>query len=148
MEKKNVSAIAAAFAALLLISCTVEPEPLHYGKDPCQVCKMTLVDRKFGAEIVTKKGRIYKFDDVNCMLNFYNSDYVSTEEMQEILVVDYSKPEKLIDARNAFYVRSESIKTPMASNVASFLSNDDLSEMNKNWKGILMTWGELQTQFK
>jgi copper chaperone NosL len=148
MEKKNVNTIAVALAALLIISCTVEPEPLHYGKDSCQVCKMTLVDRKFGAEIVTKKGKVYKFDDVNCMLNFYNSDYVSTEEMQEILVVDYSKPEKLIDARNAFYVRSESIKTPMASNVASFLSNDDLRKMNKNWKGILMSWGELQTQFK
>jgi hypothetical protein len=36
----------------------------------------------------------------------------------------------------------------MASNVAAFESNDDLGKINKDWNGILMSWGELQTQYK
>ena len=68
--------------------------------------------------------------------------------MKEILIVDFSKPEKLIDARNALYVKSESIKSPMASNIAAFESNADLKKMNEEWKGIILSWGELQTQFK
>ena len=40
-------------------------------KTPAYTCKMTLVDKKFGAEVVTKKGKVYKFDDLNCMIKFY-----------------------------------------------------------------------------
>jgi copper chaperone NosL len=40
---------------VLFLSCSNDPQPLQYGKDACYACKMTLVDKKFGAEIVTKK---------------------------------------------------------------------------------------------
>jgi copper chaperone NosL len=133
---------------LHLTGCKVEPEPLQYGKDGCHHCKMTLMDKKFGAEILTTKGKVYKFDDVNCMLNYYNSGEIPAENMKEVLIVDFSNPEKLIDARNALYVKSDAIKSPMASNVAAFESNDDLKRVNADWNGIQMSWGELQTQFK
>ena len=148
MEKKNANMVMALVLALSLFACKVEPEPLNYTKDGCHACKMTLMDTKFGAEIVTKKGKIYKFDDVNCMLNFYNSGDVHPEDMQQILIVDFSKPGKLIDAKNAWYVKSESVKSPMASNVAAFESEDDVKKRNASWKGIQMSWGEVQTQFK
>jgi copper chaperone NosL len=148
MEKKNIAIVAIILLCLSLTACKVEPEPLQFGKDGCHSCKMTLMDSKFGAEIVTSKGKIYKFDDVNCMLNFYNSGQVATEEMKDILIVDFSKPEKLIDARNAWYVKSESIKSPMASSIAAFESTKDLTTLNAQWNGIQLSWGELQTQFK
>jgi copper chaperone NosL len=148
MEKKTAIATMTMILCLFLVSCKVEPEPLHYGKDGCYACKMTLMDKKFGAEILTTKGKVYKFDDVNCMLNFYNSGEVPPENMQEVLIIDFSQPEKLIDARNALYVKSESIKSPMASNIAAFGSNDDMKKLNADWNGIQLSWGELQTQFK
>ena len=134
--------------AFLLISCSVEPEPLAYGKDACHACKMTLVDRKFGAEIVSTKGKVYKFDDINCMINFFNQKEVVEENIANILVVDFSKPEKLIDARNALYVKSENIKSPMAGNVAAFETKTALDLLNKEWRGILLGWGELRTAYK
>ncbi len=67
--------------SIFLLSCKAEPEPLHYGKDACHACKMTLMDKKFGSELVTKKGKVYKFDDTNCMLNFMNSDALQGEEI-------------------------------------------------------------------
>jgi copper chaperone NosL len=146
--KKNITTATMLTLCLFLTACKVEPEPLRYGKDGCHSCKMTLMDTKFGAEIVTTKGKVYKFDDVNCMLDFYNSGEVPAENMQEILIVDFSKPEKLIDARNALYVKSQSVKSPMASNIAAFESTDDLKKMNEDWNGIMMSWGELQTQIK
>jgi copper chaperone NosL len=148
IERKITSAAIAVLVCISLVACNAEPEPLRFGKDGCYACKMTLMDTKFGAEVVTSKGKIFKFDDVNCLLKFYNSGQVSTEDMKDILIVDFSKPEKLIDARNALYIKSESIKSPMAGNVAAFESNKDLQKMNADWKGILLTWGELQTQFK
>ncbi|HEY3387683.1 MAG TPA: hypothetical protein VGK46_14315, partial [Saprospiraceae bacterium] len=69
--------ISIMLSAAMIIACSQDPEPLRYGKDTCYTCKMTLMDKKFGAELVTAKGKVYKFDDVNCMVNFINSDYLA-----------------------------------------------------------------------
>jgi copper chaperone NosL len=148
METKITTIAVPLILCLFLTSCKIEPEPLRFGKDGCHTCKMTLMDNKFGGEIVTTKGKIYKFDDVNCMLSFYNSGDVSVDEMKEVLIVDFATPERLIDARKALYVKSESIKSPMASNIAAFESDKNLKEINKRWNGSILVWKELQTQFK
>ena len=128
--------------------CTVEPEPLVYGSDMCHTCKMTLMDTKFGAEIVTKKGKVYKFDDVNCMLGFYHSDFESQGDVAHLLVINFAQPNKLIDATNSWYLKSELIRSPMASGIAAFATEEEYSQYKKEWKAILMSWGETNTQFK
>ena len=133
---------------ILTFSCTVEPESLQYGHDACYTCKMTLMDTKFGAEIVTKKGKVYKFDDINCLINFHNSGDELEENMAYRLVVDFSNPEKLIDAREAFYIKSNQVKSPMASQIASFETKEQADLNKKKWQGIWLSWGELVTEFK
>lgn len=130
-----------------LISCAVEPEPIQYGTDACHSCKMTLMDKKFGAELVTNTGKIYKFDDVNCMLDFYNSGDNAPQEFKYKLVVDFTQPAKLIEAGDAFYLKSPEIKSPMASHVAAFERKESMEALKKEWKGIYLVWGELVTQF-
>ncbi len=132
---------------LTLISCQVEPEPLRYGEDACHHCKMTLVDKKFGAELVTRKGKVYKFDDINCMIQFYSSDD-RPDKYAYKLVVDFSRPGTLINAADAFYLKSPAIKSPMASQVAAFESQQSLNAVKDEWNGIYLVWGELVTQFK
>jgi len=133
---------------ITLISCSVEPEPLQYGEDACYTCKMTLMDKKFGAELVTKKGKVFKFDDVNCMLTFYNSGEIDPSGFSHRLVVDFSQPGKLVDAANAFYLKSSEIKSPMASQIAAFEKKEHLDERKEQLEGIYLVWGELVTQFK
>jgi copper chaperone NosL len=137
-----------ALLAILLVSCSIEPEPIVYGEDACHHCKMTLMDRKFGAELVTKKGKIYKFDDVNCMLSFYNSGEVASDDFSHKLVVDFTQPAKLIEADKAFYLKSPKIKSPMASQVAAFEREQNMKATKDELGGIYMVWGELVTQFK
>ncbi len=132
----------------LLWSCTVEPTPLLYGKDGCHACRMKLMDKKFGAEVVTSKGKVYKFDDMNCMINFLNSGSVEEQDIAYRLVIDFANPEKFIDAKDAHYVKSDKIRSPMASEIAAFSKKEDLDASNKEWKGILLSWGELVTEFK
>jgi copper chaperone NosL len=143
-----MKALLVAILLASLMACSVEPEPIQYGTDACHACKMTLMDKKFGAELVTKKGRVYKFDDVNCMLNFYNSEDVSAEEFKYKLVVDFTQPAKLIEAGDAFYLKSPEIKSPMASQVAAFEKKESMEDLKKQLTGIYLVWGELVTQFK
>jgi copper chaperone NosL len=109
---------------------------------------MTLMDKKFGAELVTQKGKVYKFDDVNCMLNFYNSSENNSEQFKHKLVVDFMQPGKLIPVGDAFFVKSTEIKSPMASQIAAFESEETMKKMKQEWDGIYLVWGEVVTQFK
>lgn len=136
-----------AYAGLLL-ACTAQPEPIRYGSDMCHTCKMTIMDRKHGGEVVTRKGKIYKFDDINCMVNFLNSGYLEEREISHRLVTDYAQPGILIDATQAFYLKSEEIRSPMASRLAAFQSEERMEEYKKQLNAIYLTWGEVVTQFK
>ncbi|MEO5600870.1 MAG: nitrous oxide reductase accessory protein NosL [Cyclobacteriaceae bacterium] len=140
--------IIAVFLLMSLMACKVEPEPLQYGQDACHTCKMNLVDKKFGAELVSKKGKVYKFDDVNCMLTYYHSVEVSPEDFAYKLVVDFAQPAKFVEAPDAFYLKSSAIKSPMASQVAAFENKAAMTDFQKEVNGIYLVWGELVTQFK
>ena len=138
--------VAALFITLL--SCTSEPEPLQYGEDACHTCKMTLIDKKFGAELVSRKGKEFKFDDVYCMLTFYHAGQVAPSDFAHRLIVDFSRPATLIEAADAFYIKSPEIKSPMASQIAAFQTKESMEQIKSKYKGIYLVWGELVTQFK
>lgn len=129
-------------------SCSTEPEPLNYGKDQCHFCKMTLVDNKFGGELVTHTGKVYKFDDIRCFLDFYHDGEDPHEKYAHRLVVDYTHPGELIPALDAYYLKSEQVKTPMASHLAAFGTEEEMRKFKKEWNGIYLAWGEVVTQFK
>jgi copper chaperone NosL len=130
---------------LVIWACSIEPEPLVYGKDQCHSCKMTLMDQKFGAELVTTKGKVYKFDDINCLFHFYNAGSVNKTDFRYKLVVDFSQPEKLIDAEKAVYLKSGEIKSPMASQVAAFETAQ--TNLAAEWNATEYEWGDIQNQF-
>jgi len=140
-----IASIAAVLLCLFMFACSVEPEPLQYGKDACHHCKMTLMDNKFGAEIVTTKGKIFKFDDTNCLIDFTKSGQIQSKDIGQCLITDFSSPGVLIDAQTAFYVKSEQIKSPMASNIAAFQNKTNLDSHNDSWKGQELSWSDLNT---
>src|SRR5688572_47555 len=88
----------------VIASCSTQPEPIQFGKDQCHFCKMTLMDNKFGAELVTQKGKVYKFDDIKCMMSYYHSGHEPTDNFVHKVVVDFAKPGKLIDATAASFI--------------------------------------------
>jgi len=86
MKTNVISTVAAAASFMLLfISCSTKPQPIQYGKDVCDHCKMTIVDQKFGGEIVTKKGKAYKFDDLICMAKFLGTGSVKEDDIAQKL---------------------------------------------------------------
>ncbi len=108
------------FVALLILftSCNVGPQAINYGSDGCHFCKMTIVDKVHAAEIVTKKGKVYKFDATECMIHFMNEFNVS--EIKLYLSNNYTEPEVLIDATKATFLISENIPSPMGAFLSAF----------------------------
>lgn len=136
-----------AICALLLIfaGCNVSPKPIAYGYDGCHFCQMTIVDKMHAAEIVTKKGKIYKFDATECMINF-SKDF-NTADVKLYLSNNYTEPEVLIDATEATFLISENVPSPMGANLSAFKSKDDALKTLAEKGGSLYSWNELLSIF-
>jgi copper chaperone NosL len=131
-----------------MLSCKVEPRPIDFGKDTCEYCRMVLMDPKFGSEIVTSKGKVFIFDDVNCLHDYIASEELIESELAHIMVVDFHNMGKLIPLDHAHFVFSEEIKSPMASRVAAFGEQRVSEEYREKWNGQLKTWEELKNMFE
>ncbi|RIW17216.1 nitrous oxide reductase [Algoriphagus lacus] len=140
-------------ALILLITvvfaaCSADPRPIAFGQVGCHHCKMTLMDPKFGAELVTEKGKVFVFDDINCMLQYLDTEEGKAQQYKHRLVTDFEAPNALIDASTAFYLKGEAFQTPMASQVVAFSNYERMEQYKNGQGGVYLAWGELQTQFK
>ncbi|MBL7803620.1 MAG: nitrous oxide reductase accessory protein NosL [Saprospiraceae bacterium] len=137
-----------ASGALMLSSCAGSgPQPIRWGKDNCDLCKMTLMDQHYGAELVTKKGKAYKFDDVNCFIRFQKNNTIAADQIAERYVVNHAAAGTLIPAETATYLYSEKLKTPMASEVAAFGDAVQLEQVKAQLGGEVWNWTQLQSEF-
>jgi copper chaperone NosL len=148
LHRFNLPVQAWIIAMVWLAGCAAKPQPLNYGSDACYSCKMTLADKRFGAELVTKKGKVFVFDDVNCMLSFYHSPDLDPADLAFTLVIDYEHPEEFLEAGQTFFVKSDQLRTPMNSQVAAFHTYQDAMQFKQENGGILLGWAEVTTQFK
>lgn len=123
------------FAVLLFGNCTSGPEPIRYGSDACAFCKMTLSDQRFGAELITQKGKVFKFDDLNCLGSYLHSGVVERPETAQLLAVDFVAKGQFIPVEKGFFLQHEAIKSPMRSDIAAFSSRDEREKVKTQLGG-------------
>lgn len=144
MWGKGKTLLALLITALLLGSCSPKSEKIAYGTDGCHFCTMTIVDKIHGAEIVTEKGKVFKFDAVECMINHLKG--IDTMEVSLFLVNHYESPEALIDATAATYLISENLPSPMGAFLTAFEGQAEGKRVKAKEGGDLYTWNELLTK--
>lgn len=122
MKNFNLNIPLVFVCVFMLSSCKIEPEPIHYGKDFCEFCKMTIMDKKFGTELMTSKGKIHKFDDTGCMVKFMKSSNIGESDCKHIVFSTLNIPNNFISFKKAFFVKSVRLQSPMLGNIAAFES--------------------------
>ena len=133
--------------AVLLACCNPQGKPITYGEDKCEFCRMSIVDQRFGGEVVTNKGKIFKFDAVECIINYLDQGHVDETKVKLILTNTYDSPGELVDALACFYLKSENMPSPMGMYLNPFGSSSEALKYQKENKGIVMNWDELRTVF-
>lgn len=133
----------AIFLFTTIASCNAGPEPLKAGVDNCHFCKMTVSDVRFGAEILTKKGKIYKFDDSKCMVNYLGTKEVATDNIKNMYLTNYTGAHDLLDVNSALLLQAADLRSPMGGNVAAFNNKDSLQTIQKRFNGRLINWSDL-----
>ncbi|MEQ9404052.1 MAG: nitrous oxide reductase accessory protein NosL [Cyclobacteriaceae bacterium] len=131
--------------SLMWSSCEVKPQEMAYGKDACHFCKMTIVDRQHAAQVVTVKGKAFKYDAVECMMNHLNK--WEEPPVKFYLVADYSNPGILTDATQAHFLISEGIPSPMGEFLTAFESKMKRDQAYQEFDGKSLDWMALKNEF-
>ncbi|MEP7257775.1 MAG: nitrous oxide reductase accessory protein NosL [Flavitalea sp.] len=142
LEEYFKGSVAALFF-LSVSACKTSPEPIIVGKDSCSFCKMIVSDPRFGAEIITKKGKVFKYDDTHCLLSFLQEGSFDRSTLKEIYLVDFDNNHSFIKARESFLFKSEELKSPMGGNVSAFSNDSSLKAVMNRHKGTSLHWNEL-----
>ena len=129
---------------LLLSACKPRPQAIRYGSDSCAECSMTIVDKRYGCELVSGKGKIFKFDDINCLIEFARAKESKQEKMAIWVVTDFNNPEQFIAVEKAVYLHHEKLRSPMRGDVAAFADRSaaEATQTQLGGGGKILTWHE------
>lgn len=140
--KFDYKALIKILPLLYLFACSAEPKPIDYGQDNCHFCAMTIMDNKHAAQLVTSKGKVRKFDAIECMIRYI--DRTDKQEYAYQLVSDFSNPGELINTRQSTFLISENLPSPMGAFLSGFLLEKDAQLTQEEHGGILYTWEDIQ----
>lgn len=135
------------FAVFILLACNPESQPINYGSDMCEFCRMSIVDQRFGSEIVTQKGKVYKFDAVECMVNYLDERVEDESKLKYILTNTLDAPGELIDVQECRFLRSKNMPSPMGMFINPFKDNTLAIRNQEENSGAILDWTTLRSEF-
>jgi copper chaperone NosL len=134
--------------SILLVGCSKEPEPIEYGKDMCSYCKMSIVEKQFGTELITKKGKLEKFDSIECLAAFLQSGLINSEDVHSCWITDYFQPGSFLNAFESFYLHSENLRSPMGEFLSGYSTVNDAKRSMNQYGGNILNWEEVKLLVK
>jgi copper chaperone NosL len=141
-RKQNIQPALFLLLSFAIFSCSnTNAVPIKINADNCGFCGMSIADGKYAAEVITEKGRDYKFDDIICMLNYCKEN--SDTKIGAYYVNDFAKDNVLISANTAFFLSGGAIQSPMRGGIIAFSNEIEAKEFNKKLNAQSITWEEI-----
>lgn len=123
------------------------PPQIRYGEHECAACRMLVSDERFAAALVLEQGgKVTKlaFDDINCVFAYLSehppagTHHVYTHDLET---------RAWLDARQAVFIRSARLETPMASQVAAAPTSAAAEKLLSRYPGERLTFEEVAKHF-
>jgi copper chaperone NosL len=120
-----------------------QPVSIKYNSDPCDFCRMTIVDPRFSCELKTDHGKAYKFDDIGCMTSFVKEQKTEEFKIKTYFVSNYLNNNALINTENLTFIQGDGISSPMGGGIAAFSSLDSAIVYKNYFTAKDISWKEL-----
>jgi copper chaperone NosL len=117
---------------------------VDFGKAECAHCRMTVVDQRFAAAIITKAGRQYVFDDAECMVSFVANGSMEETQVDGWFVCDHDHPGTILDAKKAFFLHGPSFRSPMRGDVGAFATPAERDQAQGRDAGEALDWQQVK----
>lgn len=124
--------------AFLIMGCEPTPQPINLGSDQCVYCRMLITDQEFGSQILNTQGRSFKFDSVECMAAFDLTD--KSENIHSKWVPEFLARDNWLRAEEAYYLHSETLRSPMGLYLTSYSSREDAEQMKAEYGGEIVNY--------
>jgi copper chaperone NosL len=131
-----------AAAALVLAGCEPGPRPIDYGQAECAHCRMRVMEPAFGSQLVTRQGRHFDFDSIECLSAYLARENVPLEDVHSSWVPDFHT-HAFAPAGEAFFLHSEGRPSPMGLSLSAYADEAAAREALQNAGGRLLTWEEV-----
>jgi copper chaperone NosL len=132
---------------LVVFACKPKESPIQYGQDECHYCKMMIMENQYGTELVTKKSKTYKFDSVECLIDFVAKGNVKEQDAAFILITSFDDPGKLKEARSSYFLHSKQLPSPMGMYLTAFDSKAGAEKAQEEYGGDIYNWETLNRKF-
>jgi len=134
-------------AALLAAGCNraadLSPPAIVWGEHECELCRMIISEERHSAALVVREGRHvskWAFDDAGCLLDWLCEH---PPDGEWIPYVHDLTTGQWLNARSAFFVQSERLETPMASQLAASASQEGARRLLEQYPGTISSFDEL-----
>lgn len=135
-------------AGVVLSGCRLEvdggPPEIRYGDSLCAYCGMIISDARFATATILMGDRghePYVFDDFNCQKTFDLNH--AEDQVVDRWCHDYESS-SWIQMENAWFVQSDQLRTPMASNLASFAGKESADAAAESLGGVVLDFEAFQ----
>jgi len=141
------SLLIVVLGSILLFSCVSKTaQPIQLNVDNCDFCKMTITNAHFATQLITEKGRCYKFDDVMCMIQYSKID--ETTKNATFYVTNFANENQFIAAEKAYYLQGGTINSPMRGNTIALSTGLEVTSYQKKFNAQTTTWNKIYAQHK
>ncbi|TRX52215.1 hypothetical protein FNH22_22620 [Fulvivirga sp. M361] len=140
LESKFIFLSTVLLVITFAIGCSSDVEPIAFGKDQCNFCRMTISNPKFGAELITDKGRILKYDAAECMINHLKKD---APKYRQMLAIAYDRPRELFPVDLLHFVITPHYRSPMGANLAGF---ESVTSIDESIGSKVLSWQEVERE--
>lgn len=114
------------------------------NKNQCIQCNMVVTDdlHKATAKIDNKT---IQFDAIECLINYLKTH--DETKFKSLKVSDYSTG-NLVDAKNATYLKSKAIPSPMGAYLSAFKDKNEAKKVQSEKAGELYSWEAIKEKFQ
>ncbi len=118
-----------------------EPVPIQVGEASCSHCLMTVADERYATELITKTGKVHFFDSVECLAAFYLEQ--DPDDVASMWVTDFHTQARLVPVEDAFFLRSEDLRSPMGMNLTAFGDGIEPETVLNSFMGEILDWSRV-----
>jgi len=129
---------------MLFFTCEPSVRPIDYGQDGCSYCRMTIVDDHYGSEILTKKGKTYKFDSIECLAAFVLKKQIAQEDIHGRYFTDFEDAGRLYPGNELIFVRAKKLNSPMGLNLSAYRNEETAANVALLYFGEILNWEQVR----
>lgn len=101
---------------------------------------MGIADLRFRGEAITKKGRVYRFDSIEC-LGAWSAEHA--DEIHTRWVADFDRPGDWLAFRRALFLKSTTNRSPMGAGLSAHADAKARELAQERFGGRSLQDGEL-----